>query len=137
MAWSRPPRRLDLWQLNELCAALARFHAIKDRLPFGQRDIGQYHTVDDLISLVPTRVARSQRRLESESLKTEGYRETVILFRDGRWMVVRLNGFAAARFWGRGTRWCTTTAEHTYWIYAAKGEMLVFLTPHGKYQLAT
>lgn len=52
-------------------------------------------------------------------------------------MVVRLKGFVAARFWGLGTRWCTTTAEHTYWSYAAKGEMLVFLTPHGKYQLAT
>jgi hypothetical protein len=52
-------------------------------------------------------------------------------------MVVRLKGFVAARFWGFGTRWCTTMAEHTFWSYLAGGEMLVFLTPHGKYQLAT
>lgn len=137
--WNRAGFRasLDLRQLDEVCAALARFHAIKDRLPLTQRDIGQYHTVDDLISVVPTRITQSRRRLEGETLKTEAYEETDILFREGRWMVVRLKGFVAARFWGLGTRWCTTTAEHTYWSYAAKGEMLVFLTPHGKYQLAT
>lgn len=128
---------LDLRQLDEVCAALARFHAIKDRLPPGQRDIGQYHSVDDLISVVPTRIGRSRRQLENENLKTQAYQETDILFRDGRWMVVRLKGFVASRFWGLGTRWCTTMAEQTYWSYAAKGEMLVFLTPHGKYQLAT
>ncbi|MBU1334478.1 MAG: hypothetical protein KJ944_11750 [Alphaproteobacteria bacterium] len=128
---------LDLRQLDEVCAALARFHAIKDTLPLGQRDIGQFHTVDDLLSVVPTRVAQSRRRLESEALKAQAYQESDILFREGRWMVVRLKGFVAARFWGLGTRWCTTTTEHNYWSYAAKGEMLVFLTPHGKHQLAT
>ena len=128
---------VDLYQLEEVRAALARFHAIKDRLPVDQRDVGQYYTVDDLEAVVPTRIAQSRRRLESESLKDQAYGVSEILFRDGRWMVVRLKGFAAARFWGLGTCWCTTMAEHTFWSYAAGGELLVFLTPHGKYQLAT
>ena len=99
---------IDGWQLDEVRAALARFHALKSSLAPDRRDIGQYHTVEDLASVVPTRIARSQRRLEGESLKQQAYRESEILFRDGRWMVVRLKGFAAARFWGLGTRWCTT-----------------------------
>lgn len=128
---------LDLGQLDEVRAALARFHALKGRLPSDQRDIGQYHNVEDLVAVMPTRIARSQRRIESENLKSRAYEESDILFQQGRWMVVRLRGFFAARFWGLGTRWCTTMAEHTFWTYAAGGELLVFLTPHGKYQLAT
>jgi hypothetical protein len=128
---------LDLRQLDEARAALARFHTIKGGLPPDQRDIGQYHSVSDLMSVVPTRITDSRRRLESESLKDQAYRESDILFREGRWMVVRLKGFTAARFWGLGTRWCTTMAEHTYWSYTAGGELLVFLTPYGKYQMAT
>ncbi len=99
--------------------------------------VGAGYTFDDLLSVVPTRVAQSRRRLESETLKAQAYQESDILFRDRRWIVVRLKGFVASRFWGLGTRWRTTTAEHTYRSYAAKGEMQVFLTPHGKYQLAT
>lgn len=128
---------VDLRQLDEVRAGLARFHALKERLPADQRDIGQYHTIDDLMSAVPTRIAENHRRLERDNLKDEAYRESEFLFREGRWMVVRLKGFSAARFWGFGTRWCTTMAEHTFWSYAAGGALLVFLTPHGKYQLAT
>lgn len=128
---------IDLWQLDEVRAALARFHTLKDRLPSGQRDIGQYHTIEDLVSVVPTRVAEKRRRLERDSLRDRAYQESEVLFREGRWMIVRLTGFAAARFWGLGTRWCTTMAEHTFWNYAAGGELLVFLTPNRKYQLST
>lgn len=128
---------LDPQQLDEVRAALASFHAIKDRLRAEQRDIGQYRTVSDLNAVLPPRIARHQRRVESESLKSRAYAESDILFQQDRWMVVRLKGFVAARFWGLGTRWCTTMAEHTFWTYAAGGHLLVFLTPHGKYQLAT
>lgn len=128
---------IDLGQLDEIRAALARFHAIKTRLPPEQRDIGQYQTVEDLFAAVPTRIAEGRRRQERESLKDEAYRETEFMFRDGRWVIVRLKGFFAARFWGLGTKWCTTQAEHIFWRYVAGGELLVFLTPHGKYQLAT
>lgn len=128
---------LNLDQLDEVRAALARFHSLKDRLPVDQRDIGQYHRVDDLFAVVPTKIAESRRRQERESLKYAAYEQTEFLFRDGRWMVLVVKGFAAARFWGLGTKWCTTQAEHMFWRYAAGGTLMVFLTPHGKYQLAT
>lgn len=128
---------VDLMQLEDVRRALARFHALKDRLPVEQRDVGQYRTVEDLQNIIPTRIAETQRRKERESLKAEAYCQSEILYRDDKWMVVRLKGFAAARFWGLGTRWCTTSAEHIYLNYADKGDLLVFLTPDGKYQLST
>lgn len=127
---------VDLMQLEDVRRALARFHDQKDRLPVEQRDIGQYRTVDDLRSIIPTRIADTHRRRERESLKAEAHRQSQILYRDGKWMVVRLKGFTAARFWGLGTKWCTTSAEHIYLNYADKGDLVVFLTPHGKYQFA-
>lgn len=127
---------VDLMQMEDVRRALARFHDLKDRLPVEQRDIGQYRTVDDLRSIIPTRIAETQRRKERESLKAEAYCQSDILYRDDKWMVVRLKGFAAARFWGLGTKWCTTSAEHIYLSYAGQGDLVVFLTPHGKYQLA-
>lgn len=136
--WDRRGFRtsVDLMQLEDVRRVLARFHDQKDRLPVEQRDIGQYRTVDDLRSIIPTRIAETHRRSERESIKAEAYRQSQILYRDGKWMVVRLKGFAAARFWGLGTKWCTTSAEHIYLDYAGKGDLVVFLTPHGKYQLA-
>lgn len=128
---------LDGWELAQVHSALARFHAIKGQLHPDRRDVGQYLTVDDLASAIPTRIAENQRRQEIISLKAKAYAESDVLYHEGPWRVVRLKGFAAARFWGMGTKWCTTMGEHTYWSYAAGGELLVFLTPGGKFQLAT
>lgn len=128
---------VDLFQLDQVAAALKRFHDLKPSLPPDRRDIGQYHSVEDLLSVVPTRIAENRRRQEREGLKEAAYRESEVLFRNGRWSIVRLFGFAAAQFWGLGTKWCTTQAEHTFMRYVAGGELLVFLAPHGKYRLAT
>lgn len=48
--WDRTGFRMseDLIQLEDVRRALARFHDLKDRLPVGQRDIGQYRMVEDL-----------------------------------------------------------------------------------------
>lgn len=128
---------IDIGDIDELRAALSHFHSIKDTLSGELRDVGQYHSVGDLLSAVPTRIAEAQRRRDREALKATAYRESKILFRDGRWVIVQLNGYTAAQFWGLGTRWCTTSAEHVFHRYADEGALLVFLTPHGKYQMAT
>lgn len=128
---------VDLSELEGARRALSRFHALRDRLPADRRDVGQYRTVDDLMSVLPTRIAESRLRAEAEALKRLAHAESQIHFREGRWMVVELKGFTAARFWGLGTKWCTTTSERTYESYAGSGRMFVFLTPFGKFQLAT
>jgi hypothetical protein len=122
-------------ELSKVKQALSQFHAKRDRLPSDLRDIGQYRTVQDLRSVVPTRVAENRRRLEAEALKTEAHTQSDTLFHEGRWRAVRLHGFAAARFWGLGTRWCTTSNEATFEQYSRESPLIVLITPHGRFQI--
>lgn len=121
-------------ELGRVKQALSNFHAMRDRLPPDLRDIGQYRTVQDLRSIVPTRVAENRRRLEAEALKTEAHTQSDTLFHEGRWRAVRLHGFAAARFWGLGTRWCTTSNEATFEQYSRDSPLIVLITPRGRFQ---
>jgi hypothetical protein len=122
-------------ELSRVRDALATFHRIRDRLPPDRRDIGQYRTVEDLRSAIPTRVAEGRRREEAAALKATAHSQSSFRFRDGAWALIELRGFAAARFWGLGTRWCTTSSEEVYLKYARISPLLVLLTPHGRYQL--
>jgi hypothetical protein len=122
-------------ELGRVNQALSHFHAMRNRLPTDLRDIGQYRTVQDLRSVVPTRVAENRRRLEAEVLKSNAQAQSETLFHEGRWRAVRLHGFAAARFWGLGTRWCTTSNEATFEQYSRGSMLIVVITPHGRYQL--
>lgn len=114
--------------------ALSRFHALRERLPTGQRDIGQYRTLQDLRSVIPSRIGENRRRKEADALRSVAMSQSRVLFREGRWMLIELRGFEAARFWGLGTRWCTTSCETTYLQYAERSPLLVLLTPRGRYQ---
>ncbi len=122
-------------ELLEIRRALTRFHALRDRLPRSHRDVGQYKTISDLQAIVPTRIAQSQRRIQIAAWKSNARGRSETLFHDGAWRIVRLDGFDAARFWGLGTRWCTTSDEATFLRYTRRSPLVVFLTPRGKFQL--
>ncbi len=128
---------VDMSELDRIAAALAHFEHIRQHLPPDRRDVGLYDDAEDLRSAVPTRIAENARRFERERLRTAAMKQSEVLFRDGSWLVVRLRGFSAARFWGLGTRWCTTSSEYTFRRYEAGGQLVVFATPFGKFQLAT
>lgn len=117
--------------------ALFHFHAIRGRLPESERDIGRYRTLQDLRSVVPTRIAERARRAEADALKAAAHAESTTLFVEGPWRVLILRGYVAARFWGLGTRWCTTSSVQLYEQYASRAPLLVLLTPRGKFQLHT
>ena len=114
--------------------ALSRFHALRERLPAGQRDIGQYRTLQDLRSVIPSKLSENRRRREADALRSAAMSQSRVLFREGRWMLIELGGFGAARFWGLGTRWCTTSCEAIYLQYAERSPLLDLLTPRGRYQ---
>jgi hypothetical protein len=122
-------------ELADVRRAISRFVAIKPRLPPELKDVGQFHNPADLLSIVPTRVAVNRRRIEGERLKAEAIEQSETLFHEGDWRIVRLAGYSAARFWGLGTRWCTTSSRQIYEDHARRSPLLVILTPHGRYQL--
>nr|WP_314257240.1 hypothetical protein [uncultured Devosia sp.] len=121
--------RLELHR--ELAHALSVFH---DTLPFlaaGARDIGRYKTAGELLDAAsgsdPAIIRRTRQRERDQ---------TVHLFENSGWTLIRLDGPDAARRWSWGTRWCTGTPS-AYARYRLRGELLVLLTPAGKFQLAT
>lgn len=122
-------------ELGRVKQALSHLHAMRDRLPSDLRDIGQHRTLQDLRSIVPTRVAENRRPLEAEALKAEAHAQSDTLFHEGPWRAVRLRGFAAARFWGLGTHWCTTSNEATFEQYSKDSRLTVLITPHGRFQI--
>ena len=127
----------DIGRLHD---TLAAFHSAKRRLPLDRRDIGVYGSERDLwTTLVEAghgpdeetsgkqakRSDRNRAHLESEVVTSEG------------WTMVTLASAFAARWWGMGTRWCTTEKTgKTYLSYAHGGKLRVFVSPSGvKHQL--
>lgn len=127
----------DIERIRE---TLSVFHVNKRRLPLEQRDIGSYSSERDLWAMLSAagflqgiqssgketkRSDRNRAHLESEVVRSEG------------WTMAKLGSAFSARWWGMGTRWCTTEKTgKTYHNYANKGPLRVFVSPDGiKHQL--
>lgn len=122
-------------ELLRVRTTLERFHGMRNRLSPELRDIGQYRTEMDLRTIVPTRIAEGRLRAEKAALRSAADSQSDTLFHDGPWRIVLLRGYDAARFWGLGTKWCTTSDAATYENYARVAPLVVFLSPTGKYQM--
>lgn len=124
-------------QLQGVTTGLEHFHRVRPHLPAGQRDVGQYRTADELLDIEYLLSDQSRMSLRAEE-KKRAYAVSSVLYEEGRWKLVHLLGQEAAEWWGRGTRWCTAARNgNRFASYAAGGDLLVILTPHGKFQLAT
>jgi hypothetical protein len=125
--------------IERIADTLTVFHANKRRLPVVQRDIGTYASERDVWATLSNagigeevesgkeikRSDRNRAHLESEVIHVHG------------WTMAVLKTAFSARWWGIGTRWCTTekTGE-TFQHYATRGNLRVFVSPDGtKHQL--
>jgi hypothetical protein len=113
---------------------LADFDRLKRRLPKDARDIGRYGSepalhaaVSPLLDASP--VGRESSRLE-RAVAMEGAR-TLWEGPEGR--VVAVLAPEAARWWGRGTRWCTSSdgSDVTARAYLKAGPLYVILDADG------
>lgn len=122
-------------ELQRVRRALEYFHRIRATLPPDLRNIVQYRTVADLRALIPSHVAESARKKQARELKKVAHDQSRFLFKDGAWALIELQGYVAARFWGLGTRWCTTSDEATFNSYARRSPLVVIITPRGRFQV--
>lgn len=126
---------------------LTVFHRYKHRLPAAQRDIGLLKSEQDLWDLVerftpqngqdePAEGRELKRQEKAKALSESDILESVDL--DG-WIVASPVTHFAARWWSRGTRWCTGMKKPAHFnSYANKGPLRVFISPSGeKYQAHT
>lgn len=122
--------------LELLSSALSEFDALRRHLPLARRDINQYQSAEEIFAAYQE-VHPQEARIIREAERAAAYCASQVLFKKDKWCLVRLGNEQAARWWGRGTRWCT--AAHTnnqFDAYASKGDILVLITPLGRYQLA-
>ena len=123
--------------------AISLFHKYKHKLPIEYRSVyavnletgeALYQSPGDLWKSVK----QYQGELSGKELKREEqeqvYRETEFIYKDETtgFQIVSPLTEESAKWWGKGTRWCTS-ADHNnmFWDYAAYNPLLILLMPNG------
>ena len=113
---------------------LEMFLAHKRRLEGPQRDLGRHRSLGALWTVLAPLAG-----VNEVSGKEEGRRERaaaraeseILLEHDG-WIVAIPRTVRAAKWWGRGTRWCTAADQDDYFVhYNNQGPLVVFVRPDG------
>lgn len=122
---------------------LELFHANKHRLQKQHRDIGSHQSLAELWKVVkpfanpkvPDQSATGKERRRRK--KDAAHKESVILLDEDDWTVAVPMTEDAAKWWGRGTRWCTSSDnDNVFDEYHQKAPLIVVdLKKHGKLQL--
>lgn len=122
--------------LDALTFALKKFESIRSDLCPGRRDINLYFSIEELLGA--QKYQNSQElRAAREFQRKVAFAGSTILFADAKWRLVRLDTVEAARWWGRGTRWCTSSHNgQAFAAYHSRCTLLVLVSPVGRYQLA-
>lgn len=124
-------------ELETLSLGLKRFEATRSRLLPALRDINLYVSIEELLAIKACESSQDVREARA-SERVRALAGSATLFCEAKWRLVRLDTAAAAIWWGRGTLWCTSSRNgQAFAAYHAKGQLLVLLTPVGRYQLAT
>lgn len=122
-------------ELAEVREALSRFASIQRHLHQDKRDVNKYRGASDLMSACSDLPPRDLRGLRAAE-RTAALAGTQILFDDGVWKLLKLLDCTAAQWWGKGTRWCTSSKlNNRFSWYAHRGDLMVMVTPRGKFQL--
>jgi len=132
----------DLGTANE---TLTMFQRYAQRLVPGQRDLGRYPDLAAVWEAVIGFANEEEQRLSGKAQKArdkaKAYDESRILRQDpdGFTIAVPLTEFAA-KWWGKGTRWCTAAEkENIFWHYHQQAPLIVITIPelgrNGKIQL--
>lgn len=124
-------------ELEALSVALKRFDSIRSQLLPDRRDINLYVSIEELQSAETGMRSQCVREARA-SERARALAGSATLFCEAKWRLIRLDTAEAAVWWGRGTRWCTSSRNgQAFAAYHAKGQLLLLLTPTGRYQLAT
>jgi len=98
--------------LNRVQNALSQFVAKKRGLE--KKDIGQYKTLADLEDAVEDAEEVKSKRQEKQDIKAEG---ADIIFESNDYTIIKLKTEAAACYYGKNTRWCTTGDQNNMFDY--------------------
>jgi len=126
---------------------LEMFHRYAQKLPEGRRDLGKYQSLAEAWQAVFPLAEAERNKLSGKAQKAldrdKAYAESRILRQDldGFTVAVPLTEFAA-KWWGKGTRWCTAAEkDNQFGRYHEEAPLIVIVIPElkekGKFQLWT
>jgi exosome complex RNA-binding protein Rrp4 len=132
----------DLGTANE---TLTMFRRYAQRLEKSERDLGKYQSLASVWNAVIGFAKAEEQQISGKAQKAlerdKAYAESRILRQDpdGYTVAVPLTEFAA-KWWGRGTRWCTSAEkDNQFWQYNKIAPLFIFVIPElkekGKFQL--
>ena len=132
----------DLGTANE---TLTMFRRYAPRLTPTQRDLGRYPSLTAVWEAVIGFAHAEEQHLSGKAQKAldrdKAYAESRILRQDpdGFTIAVPLTEFAA-KWWGKGTRWCTAAEnDNRFWQHHQQAPLIVMVIPQlglkGKFQL--
>jgi hypothetical protein len=117
---------------------LEMFQRYAPRLSEGQRDLGQYQSLaeawDAVFHLAEAEKDKLSGKAQKAMDKVKAYAESRILRQDedGFTIAVPLTEFAA-KWWGKGTRWCTAAdKDNQFWYYHEEAPLIVVVIPELK-----
>ena len=127
--------RLPVEDLPKARETLEVFLAYKRRLPAEQRDLGRHETLGAVWKAIEPFVrenaatsGKDEERRERNVARAES---EIILEQDG-WTIAIPRTERAAKWWGRGTRWCTAAErDNMFAHYAKDGPLVVVIRPDG------
>ena len=136
---------LRLEDLGTAYETLDMFNRYARRLPKGQQDLGRYQSLARVWEVVSPIAEVEQDKLSGRAQKAmerdKAYAESRILRQDpdGFTVAVPLTKFAA-KWWGKGTRWCTAAKKDNAFLeYHQEAPLIVFVIPElkekGKFQI--
>jgi Domain of unknown function (DUF4116) len=142
--------RFKLEDLGRVDAALAAFERFKRKLPVEQREISHLKTLSALEALVnPFVKAEAKARLERDLSTATGRekrrleelkaRDESIVVQEGDGLptiAVPMTEFAS-KWWGRGTKWCTSAEKNNAFArYHKNAPLVIIVCPDGaKFQM--
>jgi hypothetical protein len=135
------PDRLRVEDFPRLRATLSLFDRCKHLLPVSDRDIGRYRSEQSLFltiahldrdadeDLIGLGQGKRQKFIERRNALTE----SEIVWNSDGWICAVPLTWEAARWWGKGARWCTSmdSRRDMYDRYCRTGSLFVLVDPEG------
>lgn len=131
----------DGYRFEDLSRAnrtLEHFVSFNQRLPEGQRDINQHKRLSDVWKAVKPFVDQPEAdeslsgKAKKRQERAKAYEDSLILAETNDWTVAVPLTKEAAKWWGKGTQWCTAADENNMFEHYHKaGPLIVIVMSDG------
>ncbi|MFY0564924.1 DUF4116 domain-containing protein [Archangium lansingense] len=125
-------RAEDLYKVTE---TLQEFRRVRRHLPERARQLNTYEDLPSLWRTIAPHARSPSKRTRAAGEREKARAESRVLYEDGELIVAVPQTRASARWWGRGTRWCTAAEEdNAFEAYHRQGPLVVFIANGAKFQ---